>query len=188
MTINAKLEPSRIVFILIDLQPTLLERIPTSKTIVAAAKLLLETADVLNVPRIATSQYRKRLGDIVEGLSTLLQEPVLDKKGFSCSSSAEFQKRLREIGRQWVVLAGIETHICVMQTCLDLRNNDFQVAVVTDAVGAGGEEDHERGLQRMERSGALLVTTEMLIYELLGSSDNEAFKKLLPAIKELKKA
>jgi nicotinamidase-related amidase len=188
MTISAKVEPARIVFVLIDLQPTLLERISTSKTIVRAAKLLLETAQVLSVPRIATSQDRKRLGDIADGLAPFLPEPVLDKRGFSCTSLPEFQKRLQETGRNSVVIAGIETHICVMQTCLDLLNKDFQVAIVTDAVGAGGVEDHLRGLDRMEKSGALLVTTEMLIYELLGSSENEAFKKLLPKIKELKQA
>jgi nicotinamidase-related amidase len=188
MTTNSKLDAARIIFILIDLQPTLLERISTAKTIVAASKLLLETADVFNVPRIATSQYRKRLGDLADGLSPFLKEPVLDKRGFSCASLPEFQQRLRDIRREWAVIAGIETHICVLQTCLDLLSNDYKVAVVTDAVGSGSVEDHQRGLQRMEKNGALLVTTEMLIYELLGSSDSEAFKNLLPKIKELKKA
>lgn len=187
MTTSVKLKPDRIVFVLIDLQPKLLERIAVAKSIVAANRLLLETADLLGCPRIATSQYNKRLGDIADGIAPLLQEPVFDKTGFSCFSSPDFQKRLREYGKEWVVISGIETHICVLQTCLDLRSNDFQVAVVTDAVGAGGEEDHQRGLQRMDKAGALMVTTEMLIYELLGSSDSEAFRKLLPRIKELRK-
>lgn len=187
MTTNAKLRPDRIVFVLIDLQPKLLERIGNAKSIVASNRLLLETADLLGCSRIATSQYRKRLGDLADAIAPLLPEPAFDKTGFSCFSSPDFQKRLREYGKEWVVLSGIETHICVLQTCLDLRSYGFQVAIVTDAIGAGGEEDHQRGLQRMDKAGALMITTEMLIYELLGSSDTPEFKQLLPRIKEFKK-
>jgi nicotinamidase-related amidase len=83
-----------------------------------------------------------------------------------------------------VVVTGVETHICVLQTALDLMAQGRNVAVVTDSVAARKEEDHQRGLNRMEKSGAIMVTKEMLIYELLERSDVPEFKKILPLIKK----
>jgi isochorismate hydrolase len=187
MTSHAKLQADRIIFVLIDLQPKLLERIPEAKSIVSANRVLMETAFLLGCPRIGTSQNQKRLGEVVPVVGPLLSGPILDKTGFSCLSSPEFQNRLEQYDRDWIVVSGIETHICVLQTCLDLRNRDLQIAVVTDAIGAGSKEDHERGIQRMEKAGTLMVTTEMLVYELLGTSESPAFRQLLPKIKELRK-
>jgi nicotinamidase-related amidase len=183
MTNIPKLQRDNIIFVLIDLQTKLLAKIQQASRIVNSNILLLEAANALNCLVIATTQYRKGLGNVVDQVASLVGEETIDKMSFSCVVSPAFQERLKNSSRDWVVVSGIETHICVLQTSLDLLREGYQVAVVTDAVGARAEEDHLRGLQRLEKSGALLVTTEMLIYELLGQSGTESFQKVLPLIK-----
>jgi nicotinamidase-related amidase len=183
MTNIPKLQHDNIIFVLIDLQTKLLSKIQRANRIVNSNILLLEVAKALDCLVIATTQYRQGLGNLVDQIAPLVGEDTIDKMTFSCVAAPAFQQRLKSSGRKWVVVSGIETHICVLQTSLDLLREGYQVAIVTDAIGARAEEDHLRGLQRLERSGALLVTTEMLIYELLGQSDTESFKKVLPLIK-----
>jgi nicotinamidase-related amidase len=110
--------------------------------------------------------------------------PVLDKISFSCMGDQTIAQELEKSGKRSLVISGIVTHICVLLNCLDLLEKGFQVFVVADAVSARNETNHEFGLKRMESAGALLVTAEMVIYELLGRSDSDAFKKILPLIKQ----
>jgi nicotinamidase-related amidase len=172
-----------ILFIFIDLQERLLNRIKDAKKIVAKNIILLESAGVLGIPVIITTQYRKGLGDLTEEFKNKVNTDVLDKTTFSCAGDPGFEARLNSLKRSVVAVGGIETHICVTQTVLDLIRNGRRVAVIADAVGARGEQDHELGLERMENSGAMLVTAEMLIYELLGRSDRPEFKQILSLIK-----
>jgi nicotinamidase-related amidase len=172
-----------ILFIFIDLQKKLLDQIAAAKKIVARCETLISAAEVLQIPSIVTSQYRKGLGDLDRNFESKVKGNVLDKTTFSCGADPGFKQELDSHPAQWVAVSGIETHICVLQTVLDLVERGKNVAVVTDAVGARGDEDHVRGLERMIKAGALPVTTEMLIYELLGRSDVPEFKQILPLIK-----
>ncbi|HJZ11657.1 MAG TPA: isochorismatase family protein [Acidobacteriota bacterium] len=183
MTEIARLKVNDIIFVFIDLQKKLLDAIDNRERVVASNILLLEAAKVLNVPYIVTTQYKKGLGELWSSFAGHIADPALDKTTFSCLQNSSVQNQLNQMQKPWVVLSGIETHICVLQTCLDLLSAGRNVAVVTDAVAARHMDDHQLGLRRMEKSGALLVTKEMLIYEILGRSDAEAFKKLLPLIK-----
>jgi nicotinamidase-related amidase len=148
-------------------------------------ELLIAAANVLGLPYMLTSQYRKGLGEIAGSLRDKIKVPVLDKTSFSCAGDKNVAKELEKSGKRSLVISGVETHICVLQTCLDLLTKGFQVSVVADAVGARTEIDHELGLKRMESAGALPVTAEMVIYELLGRSDSDAFKRVLPLIKQI---
>ena len=183
MTEIARLKANDIIFVFIDLQKKLLDAIDNQEKVVASNILLLETAKALDLPYIVTTQYKKGLGELWSSFAEHVAERAFDKTTFSCLQNNSVKNQLNLLQKSWVVLSGIETHICVLQTCLDLLSNGRRVAVVTDAVAARHESDHELGLRRMEKSGALLVTKEMLIYEILGRSDDEAFKKLLPLIK-----
>jgi nicotinamidase-related amidase len=183
MTEIARLKPKDIVFVFIDLQKKLLDAIDNHEKLVAANILLLEAAKILQLPYVVTTQYKKGLGALWSSFAGNVQQEAIDKLTFSCLQDPSVQDRLSQIQKPWVVLSGIETHICVLQTCMDLLSAGRKVAVVSDAVAARSERDHEFGLRRMEASGALLVTNEMLIYELIGRSDSEAFKKILPLIK-----
>ncbi len=180
----ARFSDKNILFIFIDLQKKLLDNISDSPRLMRNNVLLLKASEVLQIPRLVTSQYRQGLGEIDPAFATNYAGDVLDKKAFSCVADGLVQERIRSYQSEWTILSGVETHICVLQTALDLLRNGQNVAVVADAVGARGAVDHEAGLERMRDSGAMKVTTEMLIYELLGRSDSENFKRLLPLIKE----
>jgi nicotinamidase-related amidase len=176
------LKADNILFVFIDLQHRLLRNISNGESIIDRNLMLLEAAILMDVPYVVTTQYRKGLGELTPRLAEKIPS-VIDKTCFSCVGEPLFGRRFKSLQKDWTVISGVETHICVMQTTLDLLSEGYHVAVVSDAVAARGQENHSRGLRRMENSGALIVTTEMLIYELLGRSDSENFKKLLPLIK-----
>jgi nicotinamidase-related amidase len=184
MTRIQRLKSNDILFIFIDLQKKLLNEIDAATKIVDNSRALLEVADLLSIPIIVTSQYRKGLGDLEEGIAEKVQGQVLDKTTFSCTLDPAFNQELEKYPGRSIAITGVETHICVLQTALDLMERGRNVAVVTDSVAARKEEDHQRGLNRMEKSGAIMVTKEMLIYELLQRSDVPEFKKILPLIKK----
>ncbi|MCI0413485.1 isochorismatase family protein [bacterium] len=183
MTNIPRLNRDNILFIFIDLQDKLLMKIPDVQQLLSRNELLIASANALGLPYMVTSQYRRGLGEIAGSLRDKIEVPVLDKTSFSCVGDETIGKELEGFRRRSLVISGVETHICVMQTCLDLLAKGFQVSIVADAVGARKQADHELGLKRMESSGALPVTAEMVIYELLGRSDSDAFKKILPLIK-----
>jgi isochorismate hydrolase len=184
MTNIPRLNRENSFFVFMVLQEKLLMKIPDVQQLLSRTELLMSAANVLGLPYILTSQYRKVLGEIAGTLRDKIKVPVLDKTSFSCMGDETIAQELEKSGRRSLVVSGVETHICVLQTCLDLLAKGFQVSVVADAVAARNETDHELGLKRMESAGALLVTAEMVIYELLGRSDSDAFKKILPLIKQ----
>jgi nicotinamidase-related amidase len=179
------LRPERTALVLIDLQERLLPAIPGYLGIVRNNLLLLRLASVLALPVVLTTQYRKGLGDIVAEIRALAPgvEP-LDKVSFGCFWNDGFLARLGELSdRDQLLVAGVETHICVCQTVLGALEKSYGAHVVSDAIGARAENNHRIGLARMERAGALVSSTEMAIYELLGRSDAGAFKQMLPWLK-----
>ena len=179
----SRLSTDNILFLFIDLQQKLLDKIARAGQAVEGSVLLLEAARVLGIPAVVTTQYRKGLGDLAPEIQGRAQGSVLDKTSFSCGADDAIRAEMDRHNRDWVAIAGVETHICVMQTALDLLRSGRRVAVVADAVAARGDRDHDLGLRRMEAAGALLVTKEMLVYELLGRAGTPAFKQILPLIK-----
>jgi nicotinamidase-related amidase len=179
------LRPERAVVVAVDLQERLLPAIADRQTIVKNTVLILHMAEVLGIPVILTTQYRKGLGDLVPEVRDAAPgiEP-LDKTSFGCFLDEGFLRRLNELGsRDQLVVAGVESHICVAQTVLGALEKSYQAHVVSDAVGSRAAANREVGLRRMERAGALISSAEMCVYELLGRSDTLAFKKMLPYLK-----
>jgi nicotinamidase-related amidase len=185
MTNIPRLNQNNIFFVFIDLQNKLLSAISNGDSIIKRNQLLLEAANLLGLPYMLTSQYRKGLGEIVPQLSEKNRGEILDKMTFSCAADEFISREMARVDRPIAIVSGVETHICVLQTSLDLLDKGKQVAIVADAVGARNPIDHELGLKRMESAGALPVTAEMLIYEVLGRSDSPQFKQILPLIKNL---
>jgi nicotinamidase-related amidase len=179
------LRPERAVLVLVDLQERLLPAIQGRERIVKNSLLLLRLARTIDLPVLLTTQYRKGLGPIVPEIQQVIPEAEpLDKVSFGCFESAPFLSRLSALGgRDQLLLAGVESHICVAQTVLGALEKGYEVHLASDAVGSRTEENYRVGLARMERSGALLSSAEMAIYELLGRSDGEAFRKMLPYLK-----
>jgi nicotinamidase-related amidase len=180
------LEPEQCALIVVDIQEKLLPPIWEKDRLVRNAQLLIRLAGILKIPALVTTQYNKGLGNTVpEVASLLLDTPTVDKLMFSCFGSDVFCSLLKRLPgqRTTVLLCGMETHICVMQTALGALREGYLVHVASDAVSSRTELNWRIGLERMRAAGAILSSTEMMIYELLRSSGAPAFKELLPYLK-----
>ena len=172
--------------IVVDIQEKLLPPIFQKEQLVHNAKLLVRAAGVLKIPAIATTQYVKGLGRTVAEIASLLPEAeAIDKDQFSCFGSEAFCSRVKRLpgNRNTLLLCGMESHICVMQTALAGLREGYIVHVPSDAVGSRAEWNWKAGLERMRAAGAVMSSTEMMIYELMRSSSSAAFKEMLPHLK-----
>jgi nicotinamidase-related amidase len=171
--------------VVVDLQERLLAAILDRERVVKNSLLLLRLAEVLELPVVLTTQYRRGLGEAVPEVRAAASgvEPI-DKVSFGCFGNDAFLERLGTLtGRDQLLVAGIESHICVAQTALGAIEKGFHVHIATDAVGSRTESNRLVGLSRMEAAGAVLSSSEMAVYELLARSDGDAFKKMLPHLK-----
>ena len=150
------------------------------------SQLLIRLAGILKIPALMTTQYAKGLGGTVPEIASLLPETqAIDKHMFSCFGSDVFCSVLkRQPGnRNTVLLCGMESHICVTQTALGALREGYIVHVASDAVSSRTEWNWKIGLERMRAAGAVISSTEMMVYELLRSSAAPAFKELLPYLR-----
>jgi nicotinamidase-related amidase len=181
----SRLDPQRVGLVVVDLQEKLMPAISGRERILRNAGLLLKLARTLELPVALTTQYQKGLGPVAPAILDEAPGQIpLDKTSFGCFGSEAFVQRLKSWGSSQLLIAGVETHICVTQTVLGARELGHDVHVACDAAGSRTEENHKVGLARMEKAGAVLSSTEMAIYELLGRSDSAAFKTMLPHLKE----
>jgi nicotinamidase-related amidase len=177
------LDPLRTAVLVIDMQEKLLPAIDGHERVLANSLLLLRLARTIALPVVLTTQYRRGLGETVPAVRELAGVDALDKTSFGCFGDGPFRDHLKSLGRDQLLVAGIESHICVTQTVLGALAQGYHVHVATDAVGSRTPANRQVGLSRMERAGALLSSAEMALYELLGRSDGAAFKALLPHLK-----
>lgn len=171
------------IVLAIDLQPRFLAAIHEAERVVRRSEVLLGVARVLGVPVIATVQYSEKMGGVVPELAGLLETEPVDKLRFSCSGCEDVDAALAQSGRRQVVLVGIETHICVTQTALDLLTEGYEVFVCADAVSARSEDRHQVGIGRLRDAGAAIIHTESAAYEWMRSADHPLFRNVLPLIK-----
>ena len=163
--------------LVIDVQEKLLPKIPDAAALTLNIAFLIDAARLLHMPVQATEQYPRGLGTTVPELAGRLPERP-DKVAFSsCAVPAVVETFHRE-ARPKVVLAGIETHVCVLHTALDLLADDFRVYIAVDAVGARYRIDHDAALRRLEQAGAVLTTTEGCAFEWVGGAGHPRFKDM----------
>jgi isochorismate hydrolase len=179
------LRADRAVLLLIDLQERPLREIPEREMLLRNTRLVARAASLLEVPVVLTTQDRRAQGDLVPEVTVAVPAGVpVDKVTFGCFRNEAFVARLYEHpSRDQLLVAGIETHIAICQTVLGALEKSYAPHVLSDAVGSGLEADHQVGLARMQRAGALVSSTEMALYELLGRSDTQAFEELRPLLK-----
>jgi nicotinamidase-related amidase len=187
MEINRQaLEAERCALIVIDIQDKLLPPIFEKERLVGNSQLLIRLAGMLKMPTLMTTQYAKGLGETVPEIASLLPGvAAIDKHMFSCFGSDVFCSVLKRMpgNRNTVLLCGMESHICVTQTALSALREGYIVHVASDAVSSRTEWNWKIGLERMRAAGAVISSTEMMIYELLRSSGAPAFKQMLPYLK-----
>jgi nicotinamidase-related amidase len=181
------LEADRCALVVVDIQEKLLPPIFQKEQLVRNSQLLIRAAGILGIPAIVSTQYAKGLGGTVPEITSLLQgaDPI-DKNLFSCFGSDVFCTLLKRLpgNRNTLLLCGMESHICVMQTALAALREGYLVHVASDAVSSRTEWNWKIGLDRMRAAGVVISSTEMMIYELMRSSATPAFKQLLPYLKE----
>jgi len=180
------LEAEQCALIVVDMQEKLLPPIWEKERLVRNVQLLTRLAGILKIPALVTTQYAKGLGNTVPEIVSMLPDtPPIDKLMFSCFGSDVFCSLLKRLPgqRTTVLLCGMETHICVMQTALGALRDGYLVHVAADAISSRTELNWRIGLDRMRAAGAIVSSTEMMIYELLRSSGAPAFREMLPYLK-----
>ena len=163
--------------LVIDVQEKLIPKILHGDAVVRNIAFLIDAARLLKIPVAATEQYPKGLGPTVSELARRLPERP-DKVAFSCCAVPSVVEGFRTGARTKIVLAGIETHVCVLHTALDLLAADFRVYIAADAVASRYAVDHDVALRRLERAGAILTTAEGAAFEWLGGATHPRFKQV----------
>lgn len=170
-------EQSRLL--LVDLQQRLAPHVADGDAVVARCANLLGGARLLGVPVLASEHYPEGLGPTVPAVRSLLaDDEVLRKDHFSCLGEPAIERRLCCDDRRTLVIAGMESHVCVMQTALEAVSHGLRVALVADAVGSRRDSDRDLALRRMAEAGVTLVSREMILFEWCRRGDVPAFKEL----------
>lgn len=179
------LRPETTALIVIDLQEKLMPAIWEKDRVVANVAKLLRLSGILKLRTLPTTQYTKGLGVTIPEIACLLPEAPIDKTSFGCLGDERIQQRLADsVPRgNTILVAGIETHICVTQTVLGALAAGYSVHVAADATSSRSAANMQAGIERMREAGAVISSTEMAIYELLGRSDRDEFKQMLPYLK-----
>ncbi len=172
------------LLLVVDVQVGLARAVAAGPLRIQRTKLLLEAADRLAVPVIVSEQYPEGLGHTDTRLAQWLdRSQVLSKRAFSCWREPVLREAIEAAGRRQVVIAGMEAHVCVLQTASDLHAAGFATCIVADAAGSRREEDRTLAFDRLRQHGIGIVTSEMVLFEWLERAEGDAFKALIPQIK-----
>ncbi|MEQ8666738.1 MAG: hydrolase [Rhodospirillales bacterium] len=178
------IHPEHSCLIVIDMQDRLVPAMQAPARTIRNAGILIRAADRLGVPILMTEQYPKGLGPTVKELKGLSDKAqTIPKIHFSCMQEPAFADAFRALDRRQAVICGMEAHICVLQTGVQLMDQGHEIFVVTDATSSRTLESEQACLDRLQACGAGIVTTEMVVFEWLGAAGTDAFKELLPLIK-----
>ena len=179
-----RLREGEVRFLLVDIQEKLLPSISGNEAIRANTLRLLAAARLMDIPFYYTEQYPKGIGSTDAEILKSLPEGAkrFEKMTFSCTDEPGFDGFFGKSDKV-VVIWGIEAHICIMATVMDMLDDGMKVAVVSDAVGSRVDENKNRALAAMERAGALVIPTESVVYQLLGRAGTGDFKAMLPFFK-----
>lgn len=169
------IDPARTTLMIIDLQERLVPAIAGHEAVIGNVRRLIEAADLFGIPVVATEQYSKGLGHTIEALS-VDRSNVLEKTEFDASRNPGFPRLLRG-ERPDLVIVGCEAHVCVLQTAFGCLDGKRKIHVVADAIGSRTRDNRDAAVERMQRHGADMVTTEMVIFEWLGGKEHPRFKE-----------
>jgi nicotinamidase-related amidase len=178
-----RLRAAESLLLVIDVQEKLLVHMPDAHGLVRDVGFLIDVAQLLSIPVRATEQYPRGLGPTAAELARRLPEDRPAKTAFSACGAPGVMTELRAAGRSSVVLAGMETHVCVLQTALDLLTAGFHVFLPVDALSSRSRTDHETALRRLESAGAVLTTAETTAFEWLGGAEHPQFKAVSNLVK-----
>jgi len=170
--------------LVVDIQDKLYPHINNNEQLLKNWKILIQGLKLLNVPFILNEQYPKGLGETIAPIKELLKnETVYEKVTFSCCQTKDTLDTIKKNSKKFVIVFGIEAHVCVLQSVIDLVENGFIPVVVTDCIDSRKSNDKRVALDRMTQEGAILTTYESLLFELCLSAKNSAFKEISKLVK-----
>jgi len=182
---DLQLDRRKALVLVIDVQEKLARAMPpeAEARMEKNAGILVKAARRLGLPVVASEQYVKGLGPTVPALRELLPSPPIEEVEFSCANSTSLASAIDKTNRRQVIAVGMESHVCVFQTVRDLLRKHFQVFVPRDAIVSRTEENRQVGLNLCERAGAVVTSTETVLFDLLGTAGTPEFKELSPLIR-----
>jgi nicotinamidase-related amidase len=184
MGANSLLKAEDTVLVLVDVQGKLANVMYEKENLVVNLQKLIRGVKALGVPVVMTEQYPQGLGPTIPEVSGLLPDvKPIAKMSFSCCSDESFMAAFKAVGRKQVLMAGIEAHVCVYQTSLDLLNAGYQVEIVTNAVSSRTGANRNLALKRLMQAGVAITGTEMALFELLKTARSNKFKDISQIVK-----
>ncbi len=180
------LNESNSILLIIDIQEKLIPVITEKDKIICNAIRLIDSANILNIPIISTEQSPQKLGPTINIIKDKIRHQSIEKSDFSCTQCNELMRRLTVEEITNVIICGIESHICVLQTAINLIEKHYQVHIIVDSIGSRNALDKDIALKRLQSSGAILSTTETAIFELCKTSNRKEFKSISNIIKQNK--
>ncbi len=174
------IHPDKSCLLIVDIQEKLLPAVQAPDATEKAIIDLAEVASRLSVPVLCSEQYPKGLGKTTEAVRAALPDSTLfmEKLSFSCAADAQCNQIINSIKPNQVIICGMETHVCVLQTAIQLKQQAREVYVVADAVSSRQDENKQLALARLRQIGVYIVSREMVIFEWLQRADNEAFREI----------
>ena len=184
MRMTPRLVAEQTQLVVVDVQERLLPHIGDHQAVVAQCARILRAANEFGLPVTVSEQYAKGLGPTAAEVLVVAREaPRMEKMTFSVWDDPPMRERISGLGRPMVLLVGIEAHVCVLQTALDLRDAGLSPFVLADAVASRRAFDRDVALERMRTSGVVVSTVESAIFEMLDRCDTELFKRMLPIVR-----
>jgi nicotinamidase-related amidase len=170
--------------VVIDFQERIFPAIWEHEKLEKNVTLLIEGMKILGVPVVVTEQYVKGLGPTVPAIARAIEGiERIEKSSFSCCDESRFMLEIASSGREFIIIAGIESHVCVLQTVIDLKQNGYLPVVVEDCISSRKQSDKLTALGRMRHEGAVITTSEAILFELLRYSGGETFKAISRLVK-----
>lgn len=174
----------RTAALVIDIQERLYPYIFENEKLTKNITKLIEGLKIIGIPIFVTEQYVKGLGSTIEPVAMLLgSHPRIEKMSFSCCDEPRVMEGIAVTGKENIIIAGIESHVCVLQTVIDLRRNGYHPVVVEDCVSSRNQNDKKIAIKRMRQEGAIITTTESILFELLRYSGTEQFRGISRLVK-----
>ncbi len=172
------------LLLVIDIQQSMVKVMARAEEVVSRVNQLCRAAEELDVPIVLTEQYKKGLGPTIPEVTEMIASPVVfDKEHFSACLAPDFTDALKAYGRPEIVVTGMETHVCVLQTALDLLQAGFRVHLVADAVCSRVDENRDIAIDQLRHAGAVVTSTEIVIFEWARRANTDAFRRILPIVK-----
>lgn len=179
-----RIKVSECTGLVIDIQERLFPVMHRGDELLRRVQILLEGLKILNIPMLVTEQYPKGLGATLDPITKALDQPeIIEKLSFSCCGEPDFISALEKLGKPNVIVCGIEAHVCVLQTVIDLVEKGYKPVVLADCISSRNPDDKAVAVERMQSEGAVITTSESLLFELTVEAGTEQFKSISRLVK-----